>query len=100
MQPAPAAVLGLAVASADRPIMPDPAPPRFPHDSPNVPRNAGFLQVIAAVFWSFFGIRKKASGERDMVTIKLVHVIIAGLLGAAIFVGVLIALVTFLTRKG
>jgi hypothetical protein len=80
--------------------MPDPAPPRFPHDSPNVPRNAGFLQVIAAVFWSFFGIRKKASGERDMVTIKLVHVIIAGLLGAAIFVGVLIALVTFLTRKG
>jgi hypothetical protein len=29
-----------------------------------------------------------------------VHVIIAGLLGAAIFVGVLIALVTFVTRKG
>jgi hypothetical protein len=58
------------------------------------------LQVIAAVFWSFFGIRRKAAGERDMVTIKLVHVIIAGLLGAAIFVGVLIALVTFVTRKG
>jgi hypothetical protein len=54
---------------------------------------------MAAVFFSFLGIRRKASGERDMVTIKPVHVIIAGLLGAAIFVAVLVALVTMITRK-
>jgi len=80
--------------------MPDPASPQSPQPTPAVNRNAGFAQVIGAVFWSFFGIRRKASGERDMVTIKPLHVVIAGLLGAAIFVGVLIALVTLVTRKG
>jgi hypothetical protein len=63
-------------------------------------RNAGFAQIVGAVFWSFFGIRRKAAGERDMVTIKPFHVIIAGLLGAAIFVFVLIVLVSVITHKG
>jgi hypothetical protein len=76
-----------------------PAPP--PPQNPSVPgRTAGFAQVIAAVFWSFFGIRRRAAGERDMVTIKLLHVVVAGVLGAAIFVAVLIVLVTLITRKG
>ena len=34
-----------------------------------------------------------------MVTIKPVHVIIAGVLGAAIFVAVLVTVVTMITRK-
>jgi len=80
--------------------MPDPASPQSPPPPPAADRRAGFAQVIGAVFWSFFGIRRKASGERDMVTIKPLHVVIAGLLGAAIFVGALIALVAFVTRKG
>jgi Protein of unknown function (DUF2970) len=54
---------------------------------------------MRAVFWSFLGIRRKASGERDMITIKPVHVIVAGLLGAAIFVTVLLVLVAMITRK-
>lgn len=54
---------------------------------------------MGAVFFSFLGIRRKASGERDMVTIKPVHVIVAGLFGAAIFIAVLIVLVTMITRK-
>ena len=62
------------------------------------PRAAGFLQVLGAVFWSFLGIRKKATGEHDMVTIKPVHVILAGVLGAAILVGLLVTLVRFVTR--
>jgi hypothetical protein len=62
------------------------------------PRRAGFLKVIAAVFWSFLGIRKKASGEQDQVTIKLVHVIIVGVLGAACLVAILVTLVRFITR--
>ena len=65
---------------------------------PAAPR-AGFLRVLAAVFSSFLGIRRKASGERDMVTIKPVHVIVAGLLGAAIFIAILVTLVTMITRK-
>lgn len=35
-----------------------------------------------------------------MVTIKLLHVVVAGVLGAALFVAALIALVTLITRKG
>jgi hypothetical protein len=94
----PAAVLGFAVVSA-RSIMPDPVPPPSPQPPSGANHEAGFLQVIAAVFWSFFGVRRKAAGERDMVTIKPFHVIVAGLLGAAIFVFVLIVLVTIVTRK-
>ena len=70
--------------------MPDPNTP--------VPTTAGFLKVMSAVFWSFLGIRKKASGEQDQVTIKPVHVILAGLLGAALFIAMLVTLVRFITR--
>jgi hypothetical protein len=78
-----------------------PEPDRLPPspDRREAPVAAGFLRVLGAVFSSFLGIRRKASGERDMVTIKPVHVIIAGVLGAAICVAVLVALVTIITRK-
>ena len=72
--------------------------PKPPHTGEK-PRNAGFLQVLGAVFWSFLGIRKRASGERDTVTIRPVHVIAAGVLGAALFVAILVTLVFFITRK-
>jgi len=71
-----------------------------PPDDGAGPRQAGFLQVLGAVFASFFGVRKKAAGERDMVSIKPLHVIVAGVLGAAILVAVLILLVSYITRKG
>jgi hypothetical protein len=61
---------------------------------------AGFLQVFAAVFSSFLGIRKKAAGERDATSIKPVHVILAGLLGAAILVIALFTLVRVITHPG
>jgi hypothetical protein len=59
---------------------------------------AGFLQVMGAVFASFFGVRKRASGERDIGTIKPVHVIVAGVVGAAILVTLVATLVHFITR--
>jgi Protein of unknown function (DUF2970) len=73
--------------------------PASPPPSAEAPPAAGFLRVLAAVFASFLGIRKKASGERDMVTIKPLHVIVAGLLGAAVFVAMLLMLVTMITRQ-
>jgi hypothetical protein len=77
----------------------DPNHPPASPDPQEPPPPAGFLRVLAAVFFSFLGIRRKASGERDMVTIKPVHVIVAGLLGASIFVAALIMLVTVISRK-
>ena len=63
-------------------------------------RKATPLQVAKAVFWSFLGIRKRAAHEHDAVTIKPVQVIIAGLIGAAIFVSTLIMLVSaFASRE-
>jgi hypothetical protein len=62
------------------------------------PLPASFLKVLGAVFSSFFGVRKRSAGERDEVTIKLHHVIIAGLLGAAILVAAVATLVHFVTH--
>ena len=71
-----------------------------PPDGDTGPRPAGFLQVLGAVFSSFLGIRKRAAGERDMVSIKPLHVIVAGVLGAAFLVATLVLLVSYITRKG
>ncbi len=70
-------------------------PPREPAEPQG---SASFVQVLGAVLSSFLGIRKKASGERDTVTIKPQHVIVAGILCATLFVLVLVVLVRFITR--
>lgn len=75
-------------------------PDNRPDNDEAAPRSAGFLQVLGAVLWGFLGIRKRASGERDMVTIKPLHVIVAAVLAAAALVAALVALVTIITRKG
>jgi len=82
--------------SADHSEAPMRAPPER---NPENPPAAGFLQVMGAVFWSFFGVRKRTSGERDAVTIKPVHVILAGLLGAAVLVAAVATLVAVVTRR-
>jgi hypothetical protein len=77
--------------------MSDPEPPREPSAEP---RPASLRQVVSAVFWSFFGVRKRAAMSRDVVSIKPQHVIIVGIVLAAIFVLTLVALVQFITRAG
>ena len=57
------------------------------------------LQVAKAVFWSFFGIRRRAEHEKDLAQIKPLQVVIAGLIGAAIFVSSLILLVKFIIGR-
>jgi hypothetical protein len=58
-------------------------------------RKAGALTVAKAVFWSFFGIRKRAEHEADTVRITPLQVVIAGLIGAALFISTLLLLVRF-----
>ena len=62
------------------------------------PVKATPLQVAKAVFWSFFGIRRRAEYEKDAVTLTPVQVIVAGIIGAIIFVLSLVTLVHFITR--
>jgi len=75
---------------------PDASPP--PAGEPDKPSQAGFFQILGAVFASFLGIRKKAAGERDASSIKLLHVVIAGVLGAAILVALVLTLVHFIAH--
>jgi Protein of unknown function (DUF2970) len=63
------------------------------------PRNASPLEVAKAVFWSFLGIRKRAAHESDVARIKPAHVIVAGILGAVIFVTGLILIVRFVVSR-
>jgi hypothetical protein len=56
-------------------------------------RKASFGATMKAVFWSFFGIRKKSDYENDAQQLNPVHVIIAGLIGALIFIVTLLFIV-------
>ncbi|MEO6278715.1 DUF2970 domain-containing protein [Roseateles sp.] len=63
-------------------------------------RKASLRQTISAVAWSFFGVRRGKDHEQDMAKLNPVHVIIAGVLGAALFVLVLVLLVRWVISSG
>jgi hypothetical protein len=56
-------------------------------------RKASFLATMKAVLWSFFGVRKKSDYEKDAAQLNPIHVIIAGVIGALIFIAALIIIV-------
>lgn len=66
-------------------------------DNPPRVRKATPLQVARAVFWSFLGIRKRARHEEDAVALTPVQVVVAGIIGAVIFVVSLVLLVRYIT---
>ena len=53
---------------------------------------------MKTVFWSFFGVRKRADHDRDAARLNPVHVVIAGVIAAAVFVMVLILIVRSVVR--
>jgi hypothetical protein len=64
-----------------------------------VERKASFGATMKAVFWSFFGIRKRSDYEKDAAQLNPVHLIIAGLIGALIFIGVLVTVVKLVVAQ-
>lgn len=62
-------------------------------------RKASFLSTMKAVLWSFLGIRKGRDYEKDAAQLNPVHVIIAGIIGAAIFITTLIIIVKNVVAK-
>ena len=63
-------------------------------------RKASFLQTMKAVAWSFFGVRKSRDLERDVSQLNPLHLVIAGVIGAAIFIGVLLVIVNWVLASG
>lgn len=62
-------------------------------------RKTSFLATMKAVFWSFFGVRKKSDYEHDAAQLNPVHVIIAGVIGALIFIATLVVIVKIVVAK-
>ena len=58
------------------------------------------LRTFKAVAWSFFGVRKASEYEKDVAQLNPVHVIIAGLICAALLVGALVLLVGWVVGSG
>jgi hypothetical protein len=65
-----------------------------------VQRKGSFWQTMKAVAWSFFGVRKSSDHAQDVSKLNPVHVIIAGIIGAVIFVAVLVLLVRWVIGSG
>ena len=56
-------------------------------------RNASFAATMKAVFWSFFGVRKRSDYEQDSASLNPLHLVLAALIGVLLFIGVLVMLV-------
>ena len=63
-------------------------------------RPTSFRRTLLAVLWSFFGIRKAKDLERDVSELNPLHVVIVGVIVAALLVGVLFMLVQWVIRSG
>ena len=77
----------------------EPSAPEHEADSAASEAKAATLrQVIGAVLWSFFGVRKGKHMQHDAVTIKPLQVILVGVALAALIVVGLLALVQLVLR--
>ncbi|WP_251370154.1 DUF2970 domain-containing protein [Polynucleobacter sp. MWH-CaK5] len=52
-----------------------------------------FLISMRAVLWGFLGVRKRSGQDADMASVTFVHIVLAGVLGAIIFMTILLFIV-------
>jgi hypothetical protein len=53
----------------------------------------GGFKAALAVFWSFFGVRRRRDYDADAQSLKPAQIIVAGLVGALVFVLTMVLLV-------
>ncbi|MFZ4062797.1 MAG: DUF2970 domain-containing protein [Polynucleobacter sp.] len=56
-------------------------------------KKSSFMQSMVAVLWAFLGVRKKSGLQEDVASLSFVHIVIAGVVGALIFMGILLLIV-------
>src|SRR5690606_41727454 len=66
-------------------------------DSERDERPASFLSAMKTIGWAFFGVRARKGHEHDLSRLRPVHVIAAGLLGAFLFVMILVLVIASVT---
>lgn len=69
------------------------------NDDPQHRAPASFGTTMKAVFWSFFGVRKRRDYEHDAANLNPIHVILGALIGVAVFIGILILVVRMVVAK-
>jgi hypothetical protein len=62
-------------------------------------KRQSLLTVVKTILWSFLGIRRRVAHESETVHLTLVQIVVAGVVGAAIFVVVLVTLVRFIVAS-
>jgi hypothetical protein len=67
---------------------------------PPTQRPLSFWQTVRAVGWSFFGVRRAADLEQDVQRLNPLHVVVAGIAAAALFVMLLVVLVRWVVGSG
>jgi hypothetical protein len=65
-----------------------------------VRRKGSFFQTLRAVGWSFFGVRKSAEYEKDVNQLNPLHLVIAAIVAAAVFIAILVGLVKWVLSSG
>ena len=68
--------------------------------TPPAKQNGTFVQTARAVAWSFFGVRRAADLESDVQRLNPVHVVVGGVLGAALLVVALVWFVKWVVGSG
>lgn len=63
-------------------------------------RKGSLAQTFKAVAWSFFGVRRASDNASDVARLNPVHVVVAGVISAAVFVLALVVLVNWVVGSG
>jgi Protein of unknown function (DUF2970) len=57
-----------------------------------------FARTIKAVAWSFVGLRSGKEFEKDTQQLNPIHIVIAGFVGVALFIGILLLIVNWAVK--
>ncbi len=62
-------------------------------------KKPSFFRSMRAVLWAFLGIRNKAGLQNDVASLSFVHIIIASVLGAVLFMAILLLIVNLIVTN-
>jgi hypothetical protein len=62
-------------------------------------KKSSFMQSMKAVMWGFLGVRKNSGLQEDVASLSFVHIIIAGVVGALIFMATLLLIVKLVVSQ-
>ena len=73
--------------------------PETESDGQAAAKGVTLVSIIKTVFFAFFGVRKREAHEEQTVRLSPVQIIVAGVLGAAVFVVSLVLLAKIVVGK-